>query len=116
MTERELGDRWVATREQDGAWIFKLPASHTAGIPDWCLMLGIVQLWEAKRIRPGKVAYCPHQLTAAQRFFIRMVARYAPTCGGVLLLGEDGFMEVEAPKALRPVAAATFHVEKEPYR
>lgn len=114
-TERELGDRWMATREADGAWICKLPASATAGIPDWLLMLGNIQLWEAKRIRSGKTAYCPKQLSGAQRFFMRMIARYAPECGGVLLLAEDGYFEIPAKRALRVLAAKTFHRRKEPY-
>lgn len=114
-TERELGDSWKETREADGAWICKLPASTTAGIPDWLLMLGTIQLWEAKRIQPGAIAYSPKQLSGAQRFFMRMIARYAPEAGGVLLLGEDGFIEQPAKYALRPMATRTFHQRKEPY-
>jgi hypothetical protein len=79
-------------------------------------MLGTIQLWEAKKIQPGKIAYSPKQLSGAQRFFQRMIARYASECGGVLLLGEDGFLEVPAKKASRVLASKTFHRRKEPYR
>ena len=114
--ERQLGDLWAETREAEGAWVVKLPSSALAGLPDWCLMLGTIQLWEAKRIQEGKTAYSPEQLSGAQRFFVRMIGRYAPECGGVLVLGEDGFVEIPAARALRPVAAKTFHRRKELYR
>jgi hypothetical protein len=115
-TERQLGDLWAETREADGAWIVKLPSSALAGLPDWCLMLGTLQLWEAKRIQEGRVAYCPDQLSGAQRFFQRMIGRYAPECGGVLVLAEEGFVEIPARKALRPMSLSTFNRRMEPYR
>jgi hypothetical protein len=114
-SERELGDKWQETREADGAWICKLPASTTAGIPDWLLMLGNIQLWEAKKIKPGKIAYDPKQLSGAQRFFMRMIARYAPGCGGVLLLAEHGYVELPAGKAMRVLARKTFTQRMEFY-
>lgn len=116
-SERDLGDRWCETREADGGWIVKLPASALAGLPDWLLMHGVIQLWEAKRVQPsGRYAYTPDQLSGAQRFFIRMMSRYAPESGGVLLLGEEGFLEIPAKRAFRKLARSTFERQKESYR
>jgi hypothetical protein len=79
-------------------------------------MLGSIQLWEAKRIQLGKTAYDPKQLSGSQRFFMRMIARYAPECGGVLLLAEDGFAEVPARRALSEMTVRAFNRRKESYR
>ena len=116
-TERALGDRWVEVREGLGAWIVKVPASTTAGFPDWLVLNVGIELWEAKRIGTGKTAYDPKQLSGAQRFFVRMMARYlSPDYpSGVLLLGEDGFLEIRSKRALRPMSAKAFHRNKEPY-
>ncbi len=116
-TERALGDNWAEVRQRLGAWIVKIPASSTAGFPDWLVLNVGIELWEAKRIRTGKTAYDPKQLSGAQRFFIRMMARYlhADYPSGVLLLGEDGYLEVTAKRALRPMSAKAFHRNKEPY-
>lgn len=121
MSERSLGDRWAASKDLEGAWTCKLPASVTAGIPDWLLLNGWASLWEAKLIKPtGEIVFNPKAkgvLTGAQRFILQMLARYAPMSGGVLLLGPDGYWEVPAERALRRIIKrATFNRNKEPYR
>lgn len=108
-TERELGDKWAEHRERAGAWIVKIPASLTAGFPDWMVLHGKVELWEAKRLqRGGQIAFSPSQLSGAQRFFLKMIALYAPEAGGVLLLGEEGFVERPARLFNRTVTHALF--------
>lgn len=113
MNERDLGDLWAAERQAMGAWTVKLPASSLAGLPDWLVLDGLAEFWEAKKALPGAKAYDPSQLSAAQRFFQRMLARYAPTCGGVLLLDDDGWLEIPAEKAHRPMARSTFEQRME---
>ena len=108
-TERQLGDLWVQGYRNAGAWALKIPGSTTAGIPDWLILHGGVQLWEAKRIQQkGRLAYSPKQLSAAQRFFQRMLKRYAPKGGGVVVLGEACFVELSPAAALLPLNQAAF--------
>jgi hypothetical protein len=100
-TERQLGNLWAAKHHRLGNWTLKIPSSSTAGIPDWLLLIGGIQLWEAKRILVGgRFAYTPKQLSAAQRFFQRMLKCYAPHAGGVLVLGEHGYVELSPGQAL----------------
>ena len=99
-TERELGDRWAATIR---AWpsqpfVMKLPASSTAGIPDW-LVVGApygAQLFEAKLALPtGEWAFDPHhQLTGAQRFILSAIARKWKPAAQLLILDETGYVEM----------------------
>lgn len=108
-TERQLGDLWIQGYRNAGAWALKIPASSTAGIPDWLILHGGLELWEAKRTwGSGPLAYHPKQLSAAQRFFQRMLKRYAPRGGGVVVLGETGFVELSPAAALGPLTRAAF--------
>jgi len=117
MSERSLGDRWVETRTAEGAWVCKLPASTTSGIPDWLVLHGGAELWEAKlALEAGEWAYTPNQLRASQRFFQRMLARYAPDTGGVLLLSVGGWMQLPAGRAMKgPLRMAHFIRHRRPY-
>lgn len=119
MSERSLGNLWADTKLEQGGWVCKVPASVTAGLPDWLLLNGWLSMWEAKLIGTGKVAFDPKAegvLRSGQRFFLRMLARYSPMSGGVLLLAEDGYWEVPVKRALRGrISSKSFHRNKEPY-
>jgi hypothetical protein len=92
--------------------VLKLPASSTAGIPDWLHVvsgqgIGLVEAKLALHSRRDEVVYRPAQLTAAQRFTLRMVHR----AGGraqVLVLAPEGFVVMEWPEAEQPLGLAHF--------
>lgn len=116
-SEKQLGEKWAELREASGDWIVKIPASSTAGFPDWMVLgRGKIELWEAKRVQErGEIAFSPRQLSGAQRFFLKMLARYASECGGVLILDETGFVERAARLYDRPVTRRTFRRLEKPY-
>lgn len=104
--ERDRGDRWAALMVKQGGWVLKLPASVTAGIPDWlhARKPGGVCLVEAKTQHACAEAGTPWKAcSGAQRFMLSMVARYA---GGdsvrILVLGELGYRELSLQQARRP--------------
>jgi hypothetical protein len=107
-SERALGDQWAETKRARGAWVQKLPASNLSGVPDWLLGYGLgIAFVEAKRRLEGSTAYHPRQLTRAQRFFLDQVARHSGDAR-VVVLGEEGFVEIRSPLYNHPLSAAEF--------
>jgi hypothetical protein len=96
--ERVLGLRWKKNRERTGAYVLKMPASVTAGIPDWVLAhpnSGTVLL-EAKCAQdPSRspFAFQISQLTAAQRLTARLLAGHGANVR-LLILAEDGWCSI----------------------
>lgn len=101
--ERDRGDRWAAAQP---GWVLKLPASVTAGIPDWlhARRPGGIRLVEAKTREACARQGTPWKAcSGAQRFILRMVARHAGAdCARVLVLGEVGYQELSLQQARRP--------------
>lgn len=113
-SERELGDLWAAQLERAGCWVQKLPASSMAGLPDWLVgRLGgePPRFVEAKRIGRGVVAFKPDQVTGAQRYFLN---RWVQSGGkaSLLLLGEEGWVEIAWPDADRQLSRRAFNEAK----
>ena len=103
--ERARGDLWAARMVAQGGWVQKLPASVTAGIPDWLhARPGGLRLVEAKTRAACAEEGTPWEAcSGAQRFILSMVARYAGSdCARVLVLGEEGYQELSLQEARRP--------------
>lgn len=115
MSERSLGDRWAEGRRADGDFVMKIPASSTAGIPDW-IVCGApygLQFFEAKRTGSGALAYCPEQLSASQRFVLGAIARKWKPAAQLLILDETGYLEMNY--TTRPLTRAVFDRRKRRY-
>lgn len=121
MTERQLGNKWAAKRREAGAFVQKLPASTISGIPDWYVAdrEGVGVLEAKKALDEGPLAYSPQQLTGAQIYFLRCThlscTRSDAMHAGVLVLAEDGYLELSWAEACRALPRASFDVRKEPY-
>lgn len=117
-SERELGDRWAATCRAwpSSPFVMKLPASSTAGIPDW-LRVGApygAQLIEAKvALAEGDYAFDPEQLSGAQRFTLSAIARRWKPAAQLLILDEDGWHEMNY--TTRRLPRAVFNRRKRRY-
>ncbi len=102
MSERSKGDQWADKERADGAWVMKLPASVTAGIPDWLHVKpgqGI-SLVEAKTLNAVVEAQgVPAQAcSGAQRFILSMVEQYGGRAR-MLILGKVSYAEVSWEQA-----------------
>ena len=98
MSERSLGDKWAARERARGAFVLKLPAFVTSGIPDWLHVvsgegIGLVEAKLAQGPR-ALAAYNPVQLTGAQHFTLRMVGRHGGRAQ-VLVLAPEGFVVLD---------------------
>ena len=104
-----------------GCWVQKLPASSMAGLPDW--LVGRIKVdvhqngprfVEAKAALKGATVYRPGQLTTAQRFFLD---RWEESGGwaSVLVLAEDGWVEISIESAHTPMKRREFDVIKRSY-
>lgn len=114
-TERALGDLWAEARRARGDWVVKLPASSTAGIPDWLLADGNgVVFVEAKRREGGPTAFRPRQLTVAQRYFLEQVVLHGGRAG-VVVLGSQGYVELTPDQARRPLTRYEYEAMEVPY-
>ena len=123
--ERSRGDRWAEKLRASGCWVQKLPSSSMAGLPDWTvgkIKTDIHQLGprfvEAKAAlsgtKPSSKVYDPEQVTAAQWFFLD---RWSQSGGdaSVLILAEDGWIEMSIGSAHRPMLRREFDVIKRSY-
>ncbi len=101
--ERERGDKWAARMVRHGGWVMKLPASVTAGIPDWLHAWpgGGLRLVEAKTRYACAEAGTPWKAcSGAQRYILRQVEQHAGSeYAAVLVLGEKGYQELTLAEA-----------------
>lgn len=101
--ERERGDKWAARMVRHGGWVLKLPASVTAGIPDWLHAWpgGGLRLLEAKTLEACQRADTPWKAcSGAQQYILRMVEQHAGShCAAVLVVGEKGYQELTLEEA-----------------
>jgi len=104
MAEKKLGTAWAAAKRRAGCAVYKIHAAGLTGIPDWLvfnLPAGRIQLWEAKEARSGgRSAYGPRDLRSGQHWFQRLLSRLVDA-GGVVLLDDDGFVELSNGEQLR---------------
>ena len=112
--ERSRGDDWAEGLKAAGCWVQKLPASSMSGLPDWLVgRLGGLhpRFVEAKAALDGGVVYRPNQVTNAQRFFLD---RWVESGGraSILILAEDGWVEIEVDRAHLPLTRVQFDAIK----
>jgi hypothetical protein len=117
VSERSLGDKWAERERARGAYVLKLPASSTAGIPDWLHVVsgqgaGLVEAKLALHSRRDEVVYRPEQLTRAQRFILRMVGKHGGRAQ-VLVLASGGYVVLDWREMEKPLGAAKFHARME---
>lgn len=115
-SERELGDKWADKLRARGCWVQKLPSSSMAGLADWlvgCPRRGI-RFVEAKRRHGKRIAYNPSQPTMAQWFFLNQIDRFGGNAG-VVVLDEDGYLELDHDCAKLPMTGQLYDRAKEPY-
>lgn len=96
--ERERGDKWASRMVRHGGWVLKLPASVTAGVPDWLHAWpgGGLRLLEAKTVEACVRAGTPWKAcSGAQQYILRMVAEHGGDhCAAVLVVDEEGYLEL----------------------
>ena len=101
--ERDRGDKWAARMVRHGGWVMKLPASVTAGIPDWLHAWpgGGLRLVEVKTLEACIRAGIPWEACSkAQQYVLRMVEQHAGSqCAAVLVVGEEGYQELTLAEA-----------------
>lgn len=113
MSERSLGDDWADLERAAGAFVMKLPASTTAGIPDWLhvkpgLGIGLVEAKQTQGCEGfGLPAFALKQLSGAQRWILRTVARFGGRAQ-VLILDSDGYMLLDWADVPRRMSWRTF--------
>lgn len=93
--EAKLGKLWVQRELAQGNWAQKLPASSTAGIPDYLHVGALfgsrrISLIEAKGTE-GDSAFHATMLTGAQIWTLDAIVLHGGSAG-VLVLHEDGFI------------------------
>jgi len=119
-TETQLGRGWKARLEDDGWWVQKLPASNMAGLPDY--MTGApgrgFRFVEAKCTlkNRGKWAFRRDQLTIAQQFFLDRIHQADQNAASVVILDEEGYLEVLWGNIGEGVTRHEFDKVKFPYR
>lgn len=114
--ERDLGNKWAATHAARGHWSLKLHAAGATGLPDWLLAAGKLMLVEAKLSQDAAVAYHPKQLRTGQAWMLEMIGKHAPGHCAVVVLGDEGFVELGWPELSQPLPMAEFKARRERYR
>ena len=85
-------------------------------MPDWILAERGLYLVGAKVAQTGAAnAYHPDQLRTGQKWFLKLLGRYAPGYGLVVVLGATGFVELTWPESHETLSAAEFRKRMKPY-
>ncbi len=126
--ERKRGDLWAAKLRRRKCWVEKMQPPPT-GMPDWlvayptsglCLVAyptGGLRLVEAKTLEAVQEAeerrpWCA--CSGAQQFMLRMLHEHGGQVG-ILVVGPDGYVDLDYEAALAPLPVELFEQLEVPY-